>query len=325
MDKYYSGSTLSQSFIYGMFNKNKEMTARIVQAYRTGVSLDSSYIEEQLIQMKRLRVSSLTSKVLESFENGDIVLIHNSSLTTQIPKAVPFVVVGRGNQTKSLIFVDSFGTVTEGEEVDGGHSLNIPTKDLYALMEGAYVAKCYYTTPLKLTRNSGLMKLTSEIYTNMFLRIICKECAISLDSAEYDNIAYCISRFFLENIWECDNHDVAFNYSVNNTSSKDKLALKITDDDYTAAKIVDINSLINYLRANFPSIRSNITMRYFTEAWINMYKDTAILAMDTLPYFLFAVSASYMGSFIVNRNLIYDVIKRCRRANIYYSELSKIA
>lgn len=323
MDKYYSESTLSQSFIYGMFNKNKAMTSKFLKAYRTGVSLDSSYIEEQLIQMKRLRVSSLTSKVLESFEKEDIILIHNSSIL--IPKAVPFVVVRIGNQAKSLIFVDSFGTVTEGEEVDGGHSLNIPTKDLYALMEGAYVAKCYYETPLKLTRNSGLMKLTSEIYTNMFLRIICKECAISLDSAEYDSIAYCISRFFLENMWECDNHDVVFNYSVNNTSSKDKLALKITDDDYTVAKIVDVNSLINYLRDNFPSIRSNITMRYFTEAWINMYKDTAILAMDTLPYFLFAVSASYMGSFIVNRNLIYDVIKRCRRANIYYSELSKIA
>jgi len=68
-----------------------------------------------------------------------------------------------------------------------------------------------------------------------------------------------------------------------------------------------------------------LSIRYFTEYYINTYRAPALLSMDTLPYMLFTLSTTYCGSFIVNQPTINDIIKNTKNSNIFYNELSKIA
>ena len=166
---YVSESALSDSYIYSMFNTNKSVTLRISEAYKTGKRLDSSYIEEQILQIKRTRFSPLVEKVLLAFEHGDIILLYSD--TVVVSQAIPFVVIKTGSNNKALIFVNKFGTISDNGEAYGGKILNIPMKDLYVLMEGAYLALKYYDNGTTINRSTGLMRLTSNIYTSMMLRI----------------------------------------------------------------------------------------------------------------------------------------------------------
>lgn len=319
---YISESALSDSYIYSMFNTNKNVTIRITEAYKTGKKLDSSYIEEQILQMKRTRLSPLLDKVLRAFENGDIILLYSD--TVVVSQAIPFVIIKTGNVNKALIFVNKFGNISDNGEVYGGKILNITMKDLYVLMESAYIALNYYNHFITINRSTALMKLTCNIYTSMMLRILNKEFALSLDQEMYNNISFIISRFYLEKVWECTNKELIFNYACQNILTPNKLNLKLVDDQYSSANINDISELITFI-SNFSPKLSKLTTRYFVECYVNNYKIPATLGMDTFPYFLFILICAYNGSFLVNQPIINDIIKNIKNSNIFYNELNKIA
>ena len=316
-------STLSDSYIYGMFNVDQAMTKKIADAFTNGLAIDSSYIEEQILQIKRTRISPLSEQVLNAFETGKILLMYARGV--KIPQALPFVITKIKGATKAVIFVNSYGTINENSLVAGGHSLNILMKDLYVLMEGAYIAQSYYEYPKKLERSLGLMKFTNALYTSMILRILNKEYALSMNQDLYNQVSFVISRFYMEKVWGSENHDVVFNYAVSNTNSAtvNRNDMLLMDDTYTQKKIEKISDLINFIHDLNPRMEK-LNMRYFTECYINTYRAPAILSMDTLPYFLFTVAAVYCGSFIVNQPALNDIIKNTKGANIFYSELSKI-
>lgn len=314
-------STLSESFIYGMFNVDKSMTKRIGEAYKNGLVLDASYIEEQILQIKRTRISPLIDKVLTAFEEGRILLVYSKLI--KIPQAVPFVVIKLGGKNKSIIFINNYGSIVENPSVTGGNLLNIQMKDLYVLMEGAYLALSYYDNPTRLVRSLGLMKLTNSIYTSMMLRILNKEYALSMDQELYNQVSFCISRFYMEKVWEAENHDLIFNYACNNIIGVNKQSMMLIDDSYNEKKIETVADMMLFIRSLSPRM-DHLTMRYFTECYINTYRAPAILSMDVLPYFLFTVTASYCGSFLVNQPVINDILKNTKGANILYNELAKI-
>jgi len=234
-------STLSDSYIYGLFNNDLTMTKRIAEAVKTGQVIDSSYIQEQILQIKRTRLSPLVDNVLKSYEDGNILLIYSEK--TKITQAIPFVVLKMGGKNKVVIFVNNYGTIVDNGAVAGGKLLNMQMKDLYVLMEGAYLAWTYYEYPVKFQRSIGLMKLINTIYTSMVIRILNKEYALSMNQDLYNSVSYCVSRFFLESVWGCENHDLVFTYASQTcTSTVNKSNLMILDDQYSHAEIKSIDN-----------------------------------------------------------------------------------
>ena len=320
--KIFSESTLSDSYIYGLFNNDLTMTKRISEAVKNGLVIDSSYIQEQILQIKRTRLSPLVDNVLNAYENGNLLLIY--SKLTKITQAIPFVVLKMGGKNKVVVFVNNYGQISDSGNVNGGKTLTVPMKDLYVLMEGAYLAWAYYEYPVKFQRSIGLMKLTNNIYTAMVMRILNKEYALSMDQELFNKVSYTVSRFYLERVWGSDNHDLVFTYATQTcTSAVNKQNLLLLDDQFTQAKVQSVDQLMEFIKTISPRL-DTLNIRYFTEYFINMYRAPALLGMDTLPYFIFALSATYCGSFIVNQPIINDIIKNIRNSNIYYNELSKI-
>lgn len=318
----FNESTLSDSYIYGLFNNDLAMTKRIAEAVKNSLVIDSSYIQEQIIQIKRTRMSPLVENVLKAYEDGTIILLY--SKLVKIPRFIPFVVLKMGDKNKVVIFVNNYGTITDSGVVNGGKSLTVPMKDLYVLMEGAYLAWSYYNYPVKFQRSIGLMKLTNNIYTTMVLNILNKEYGLSMNPDLFNTVSFCISRFYLERIWELDNKDLIFNYAIQTcTNMANRSALSITNDEYTQAGVNSVDKLIEFIKNISPRLDA-LNTRYFTECYINLYKDVSLLSMDTLPYFIFTLCATYCGSFIVNQPKLSDIIKNTKGSNIFYSELSKL-
>jgi hypothetical protein len=77
---------------------------------------------------------------------------------------------------------------------------------------------------------------------------------------------------------------------------------------YDNSNIETMEDLIKFISEMSPRM-AGANFRYFLERFINTYKPAAILGLECLPYFLFVVQSSLIGSFIVNQPIITDITK----------------
>ena len=317
----FTEASLTSSVIYQSFNNNAEMTKNILSAIKDSIVIDSSYIEEQLMQIKRTRISPLLDDVLEAFNNGTIVLLYAKK--KKIPQAIPFFALKTNNKIKVFIFTNNYGTITSDKKDTEKKFLNITMKDLYVLMEGAYVTYNYSAYPTKMIKNTGLMKISCSLYTSMLLRILNKEYAISMDQDVYNNVAFCIGKFFLKNIWGATNEDVIFSYACSNIKSAvNRADMMVISENYDSKNIESINQLLDFIK-EFSQRLKPLNFRYFLQCYINTYKPNAMFSLECLPYFLYTIEAAMIGSFLVNQPIISDITKNTKGMNVFYPELVK--
>ena len=317
----FTESSLNDSILFKTLNNQAQVSILINNSIQNSIKIDSSYIEEQLIQIRRTRISPLAEEVLQAFENDDIIVLYSN--IAKVPQAIPFIILRIQGKLKAFVFTNNYGTIVENARTGGKPYLNIQMKDLYALMEGAYVALQYNTYPEYIRRSLGLMRVSAAVYTDMFMRILNKEYALSLDKNLYNRVAFCISKFFLEKVWESNNEDVNKTYSINNILGANKTDLLLTNESYNNANINNLEDLIAFLKTLSPRMEK-LNLRYFTDYYIRTYKGSAIFGMECLPYFLFTISSALLGSFIVNQPIITDITKRIKNINIFYPELVKV-
>lgn len=317
---YFTEGSLHDTVLFNTFNKSSKLLSIINECMKNGTVIDSSYIEEQILQIQKTRISPLADKVLSAYEKGDIVLIHSKRI--KVPQPLPFIILKMQGAMKAIVFVANHGTLVENNKVGNNQYLSIPMKDLYVLMEGAYVALQYAIYPISITKNMGLMKLCNTVYTQMILRILNKEYALSMEKEVYDRVSFVISRFFLDNVWEGTNRDINTAYAINNILSPNKTDLLMIADMYNEAAITNVEEMVQFLRTLTKRLEK-FNMRYFTQCYLNTYKASALFGMECLPYFLYTIQASMIGSFIVNQPIISDIFKNVKGMNTFYGELSK--
>ena len=92
---------------------------------------------------------------------------------------------------------------------------------------------------------------------------------------------------------------------------------------YKAKEISNIEELMELLKEVSPRL-TNLNYRYFIQAWINTYKAPSLFGLECLPYFLFTISCSLLGSFIVNQPIITNVTNNVKGMNTFYNELVKV-
>lgn len=315
MSKYLKESTMEDSFIYKSFNASNGVVEKIVKYLKTAVILDSSFIEEQYMQMKKLSISPLSQKVIQAYDNGDIELLYSREV--KIGTSMPFII--RRNQNGKIvatIFISTFGVV------DKDNNMNIPVKQLYALMESAYVALEMQKNPTKIQRNVGLMRICASVYTAMFMRILNKLYALTTDRALHDKASYVITRFFLERVWEYPNTGLIESYATADLHYIEQLDLDLTKQGYDSAQIKDLNDLLLFVKTLSPRM-GDLNTRYFIEQYVNTYHGASIMAMDYLPYVFFVIINIILSSFLISQTALNDLIKNIKGINKFYPELSK--
>ena len=317
---YYTEGSLHDTVLFKTINSGSKLLTIVNEYMKTGVVITPQHIEEQLIQIQKTRISPLADKVVSAFQKGEIIIVY--SKTVKIPQPLPFMVLKLQGTMKSVVFINNHGSLVENTKAGSMMYLNTPMKDLYTIMEGAYVALQYGIYPISITKNLGLMKLSNAVYTQMFMRILNKEYAINMDKEIYDRVSFVVSRFFLDNVWEGTNRDVNTTYAINNILNPNKSDLIIISEMYNEAAITNIEELIAFLKTVTKRLEK-LNMRYFTQCWLNTYKSPALFSMECLPYFLFTTQASLIGSFIVNQPILSDMYKNIKGMNTFYAELTK--
>ena len=318
----YTEASLSDSVIFQTFNHNAEMSQIITSALSNSIVITPEYIEEQILQIKRTNISPLAENVMKAYEEGDITLLYAN--VKKIPQALPFFVTKMKGKIKAFVFVNNFGTLTKQKNGSNQKFLNISMKDLYVLMEGALTAYTLAYLPQRANKSLALMKLSCNIYTNMILRILNKEYAISIEQDLYAKIAFVIGKFFITKVWGYTNENIVFNYArstINSVISSTELL--VINQLYDETEIKNIQDLMKFIATFSPRLGS-LNFRYFVQCFINTYKATSMFGMECLPYFLFTIQSSMIGSFIVNQPIISDITKTIKGMNNFYPELVKI-
>ena len=316
---------LSDSYIWQSFNNHAAITSIIINGIKNSKVITEDFIDEQIMQIERTHISPLSDKVLEAYRNGDIMLLQAKD--GKIPQSLPFFVTKLQGKVKGIIFINNYGTISK-TTVDGKKHLNISMKDLYVLMEGAFVAHNCAVYPGKLNRSMGLMKICCAIYTNMWMRLLNKEYSLGNDLDLYDSVTFCIGKFFLERVWQATNSEVINSYATSNIRTTVNRGINLATlsnilEQYDNAEIKTLDNLIEFLRNYSPRLKG-MNYRYILQCYITMYKAPAIFSVEVLPYFLFAVQSSMIGSFITNQPIIMDVCKTVKGSNNFYSELTKV-
>lgn len=309
-------SSMNDSFIYSMFNRSNEMQATLLKALKTGIKMDRTFIEEQVLQLQRTKVSPLIPQVLEAFFNDTIELIYVENM--KLTKAIPFILHKSQTGIKASIFVSSFGTYDRENGI-----LNIQAKTLYTLMETAFIAIYMQKYPMKIQRNSLITKTLNSVYTEMWMRILNREFALTLDKVNHDRVAYAISKFFLLQVVEIENKTIAENYAAGVAPNLSYEDIVLLNSEYDKSEIATLDSLINFLKTLIPRM-ARMTTRYFVERYINTYGQSCILAVDYLPYMFLVMINTLLGTFIVNQPSISDIVKNTPGSSKFHSELVKM-
>lgn len=324
MDGFYFESSMADSFIYEMFNTSGEVQSKIQKGLLVGKPVTEEYFGEQLMQMERLRFSPIYQKVIYAFRQGAVRILDTPEV--KMTKSLPFIVhrntktihtSGDGPAIIATIFLSSFGKVDHVAKTS-----DIPAKSLYVLLEAAYIGRELQVNARAMRRSTMLMRICNEVYTSMAMRLLNRDYALSLDTKMHDQVAYLISRFFLDNVWECENDDVAEKYAISATSAKDPGVLQDISDIYHKSEVKTVVQLFELLKDNFMRM-SNASVRFYVERYINTYGGSSIMAIDYLPYIFFVISNILIGGFLVNQSTLNDLVKEIKDVKKYYSELSK--
>lgn len=314
---YVCENTMEDSLVYKTFNQANGVVDKIVKYLSSGVPLDKSYIEDQYAIIRRgAGISPLSQKVLEAFNNGDIEIIWNN--TEKVGVAMPFIVRRKSDgKVVSTIFINAFATIKDDS------ILVIPAKQLYGLMEGAYIALKLQTDPVKVMKNAELMMTTASVYTEMTARILNKEYALTLDKVLYDKVCYCIKRFYLECVWEYPNTGLVSNYASSDLKYIQQFDLDALDATYSKMEIKTIANLLEFVKSLSPRM-SDLNLRYYIERFIKTYHGSSILSIDYLPYVFFVITNVVMSTFLASQTALNDIIKNTKNINRFYSELARV-
>lgn len=313
---FYFKESLEDSFIYKTFNNANDILGKMIKILKYSSVLTKDNIEEQYNQIRRSSISPLSRKVLESFDSGLIEIRYSTDNTVNMPAPIPFVIRKSGDGIIATIFANAFGTIVDG-------MLNTPTKNIYAIMESAYLALCSHAYPLKLSRNTTLCKICMSVYTQMISKILIKEYALTMDRPLCDKTQFVISKFFLENMWEMPNKDIVTAYAaapLKYATDNDILEVNLAYED---AAVKDVDGLITFI-SKMSNRFKGLSTRYFIERYISTYHAPATLSIDYFPYVLFVINNVLAGSFIVSQNALSDIIKNTPGIGHYYSELAKM-
>ena len=310
-------ATLENSYIYKSFNASNAFIDKFVKFIKSGVALDRSYIEEQYSQINKVAFSPLTKKVLAAFDSGEIELLY--SKTVKIGISFPFIIRRRSDgKIIATIFISSFTNLNSDD-----NAIPIPVKQLYALMESAYIALKIQQNPMGVQKDTTLMKICTSIYKDMMMRILNKEYALTIDKSLEEKVSYIIIRFFLEKVWEYPNTSLIHSYASYQFQNLEAGDLDLLKLSYDNAQVTDFNSMITFLKTVSPRLK-DINTRYMIERYVNTYHGSSILAIDYLPYTFFVIINVLLGSFLISQVSLNDIIKSTKGINSFYPELSKI-
>lgn len=284
-----------------------------------GFTVTKEQIAEPLMLINKNFKYPLKHDVIKDFENGKIILKY--SQTAKLPTCMPFFLTKISGQVVAVVSTDMYGSYDKDTD-----SIKIDPKKLYCLMEGAYFAKLIYFNSEKVSVRSSLYSYGSEIYSGMFTRVLNKKYALNVDKTKMHKVIMLSSKFFMLNVLGVEHDsDMIFNYAIKNCKNGNIYILKEANAAVSDEAFKSFDTFIKELSENkqLGLNFKDLTVRGYLESFINMYDSSAMLSLESFPYFVYTVNNVVNGSYINNQYILEDIIGNSGAK--LYNELVKLS
>lgn len=312
----YMESSLTSSEVFQGFNENLKLQDKAINLIKNAKHLTNQDIEAAYISVKQI-TDTLTREAMKAFDDERIVLVYNNVPSLSMTQALPFITFKTKKGYITYVFVDKYITVSR----DGILTMQAPI--LRDLLTGALIANGIKSNYNALSSNQYLQKITMEIYTKLFTRIINREYSIAADKIVFDTIQYWINKFFLLNVFGAtDTSENIEKLSLSHIKFLDETQIddiKRRYDEVNPSTITDILDLIKSASSRMKGLQLGIFMR----DWTNYYFIPSALAIDNIEYLIFMCITLLSGNNIINISAS-EIVKEAKNIKSFKGELLKL-
>ena len=308
---------LGSTFIYSHLNKSNTLSNNMMDLLTKGFTVTKEQIAEAYMIINKNFKFPLKYTVLKEFEEGKIVLKY--SMTAKLPTCLPFFLTKINGQVVAIVSADMYGSYDKDTD-----SIKIDAKKLYCIMEAAYLAKVIYFNGDKLSTRSSIFATGSEIYSNMFTRVLNRKYSLNVDKTKMHKVIMLSSKFFMINIMGSSDSDIVFNYAIKNCQNGNIYSLKEANAAVPTEAFSSFDKFINELASN-KALGLNfkdLTVRGYLESFINMYDSSAMLGLECFPYFVYSILSVVDGAYLNNQYVLEDIVGNSGAK--LYNELTKL-
>ena len=294
--------SLESTFIYSHLNRSNGLTQNISGLLTQGITLTKNNLEEAFMIINKNFKFPLKYRVMSAYDNGEILL--KFSEKSKLPTCLPFFLTKTDRGIVSVVSVDIYGSMD-----DETGNVKIDPKKLYCMMEAAYLAKICYLNSKQLASRAAVISHGSNIYSSMFVRVLNKKYALNIDKSKYHKVVMLASKFFMINLLGMEDNDTTFNYAIKNCPNGNLYTLQEINDAFDSKAYATFDAFIQELAK--PSLGLNfkdLTVRNYLEAFINMFDTSALLALESFPYFLYNVISVTNGAYINNQYILENIV-----------------
>jgi hypothetical protein len=313
----FNESTLSKSETFKLFQAIGDPIEKAKNLIKNARVLTNEDIETAYIQVKQYS-NSLSRSAVKAYDTGSVVLLYTELPSLRMSQAFPFITFRHKDKYITYIFIDKYIS----KRKDGG--LDLSPAVLHDLLIGGVIANKLKTNYDSLASNQYLQKMLMEIYTKFVTRIINKEYGIGADKQISDSAQYFINRFFLEKIFETN--DVPENIerlSINKLKYLDEMLINEIKIKYETANPSSFSELLELVKSL--SVRMNsLTLKLFTDKWINYYYAPATLAIDNMEYLIFMIIALLHGNNTIISIKASEIVKETKGIKMLQEEMLKL-
>jgi len=295
--------SLESTFIYRNLNKSNTITNNIMKLMKNGQVLSSNNLDESLMIINKNFKFPFKYKVMEAFDNGTIRIMFDD--VAKLPTCLPFFLTkSNSGDIVAVVVASIYGSMDK----ETGF-VKIDPKKLYCAMEAAYIARLCYINSRQLANKSAIITTGSNIYSLMFARVLNKKFALNIDKNKFHKVVMLASKFFMINMLEMPDNELTFNYAIKNCPNGNLYTLQDVNELFPTECFKDLETFLTNLTS--PKLGFNLkglTIQNYLESYIGMYESSALLALESFPYFMYNVLSVTNGGYINNQYIMEDIV-----------------
>lgn len=300
-----SFKSLQDTFIYKHLNSNNGITNTISKVMLEGEIVGRDMMQEAFMIIDKNFKFAMKNRVLKALDDGQLIMIYAPN-NVRMPQAIPwFLTRNSKGEIVAVICVDIYGTRAKDSK-----DIRIDARKLYCLLEAAYIGRLSYFNSRTMSQRSSILTYGSSIYANMFVRVLNKKYALNVNKDKLNKVLFLSSKFFLINLLGMPNNQTTDNYALKSCKNPNNLLIEQMSETFKDSDFADLSSFLLALTTN-PNTKDlipGLTVRSYLEQFIFMYDGSALLALESFPYFIYNILSVTHGAYLNNQYNLENIV-----------------
>lgn len=302
-------SQLTNSYCWSMLNGKGQLNSLVQTIIAEGEEIPFDKMPTIYSSLKNRQKSAIMTKLSESVENGDIVMVHCNPEKIRIPLYLPFIIVSTGasiTACKGIVLLNNCeGCMMEDEYDCNATKLKVSLESCYMALQMVILQN---STKLQA---SQLVRPSVKIYSHIISECLSRKYSIKLDQDIFNTVLYLVSKYFVKTVMGCSIDDSTLdNYCMAGCINPNITILKKTVSEFEDSDFKNISTLLIAL-SKHPRLISRLgklTVSGFIESYINMYDASMMLALENYSYFVFNVLSVNARTYINRYQMLESVV-----------------